>query len=191
MQITDWLTALGVGGLSGELLAWLLQERRRRRDERATITGALLTEIVLVQESILRRHGWWTQQTAPTPPLPALVPFATDVYDHVVERIGVLPAELTREIVRFHGYIKFINEFQETLQDCRSCDRDAKNSQKEVGFYSKYHHVLDKQILRYREQAAIAAQIELHHVAPVDMAAVAKEYPGPMSAQATGECAIK
>ena len=41
-----------------------------------------------------------------------LIAFTTDFYDKQIENIGKLPSDLVAPIVRFYGFVKFLNQIQ-------------------------------------------------------------------------------
>lgn len=54
-----------------------------------------------------------------------LIPFSTDLYDKQIENVGKLPRRLAEKIVKFYGFVKFLNQIQVTRNEFAANGRAA------------------------------------------------------------------
>lgn len=118
----------------------LVNAHSQRRREKNNITRALLTEVHAMNVVVGLRFDFWKSVKCETR-LPPLVLVATDVYDHHVDKIGILDKDVTQDIVEFYGYIRFINEFQKTKDE-------YENSGLRQEFYARYCKTLSEQLAK-------------------------------------------
>ena len=133
-------TLLGgsIGAVVAATLAYVYGIRnagRQRKLERDNVTRALLTEVHALNSVLTLRLNWWTTKVDPAKWIPPLVEVAVDAYDKLGGNIGQLESALAQDIVRFYGYIRFINEFQKTRDEYLKNNRAAE-------FYAAYTSIL-------------------------------------------------
>jgi hypothetical protein len=81
--------------------------------ERRSVTTAVLAEVQRLQGVLEMHLGYWTRwmeagQTKDNP----LIPFTYDVYKKQVANVGLISPKLVGAIVKFYGYLSFINGLQ-------------------------------------------------------------------------------
>lgn len=86
-----------------------------KRLERESVSKALLAEIqrllVVVEEHSRYWHEWMEKKETQKH---LLIPFSCDVYTKHVENLGLVDGKYVGSVVKFYGYLKFINSLQET-----------------------------------------------------------------------------
>jgi len=75
--------------------------------DKAAIRAAFLVEVDRLLW-VIRRHRRWFGAGQMEP----LIPFTTDVYDKQIENAGKLTKSLAIRIVKFYGFVKFLNQIQ-------------------------------------------------------------------------------
>ena len=143
---TTLTIVLAIGGFIG----WFLQDWYKRNEKRKNLTCALLTEVKAIDHVIYEHlNKWWLAKIIPAQkaanykiPLPTLVPFSIDVYDHLADKIGLLDRELAAVIIDYYRMLHFINKFQAS----------AKLLQPglNVDFCDTYTGLLEKQLQKVR-----------------------------------------
>jgi hypothetical protein len=97
-----------------------LKERQKRADmnhEVEAMTSAVAIEVAALTDAVGRRYNWWTglKKGDRIPEwLPPLVEFNTPAFDAIRDRIEKLPFDIVAAVVRFHGFLRFVNELQKT-----------------------------------------------------------------------------
>jgi hypothetical protein len=78
-----------------------------------TVTIAILAEVQRLLQVIREHQAFWSSrmQAGTTATIP-LIPFSTDVYDKQVASIGSVDSAQIAAIVKFYGYVKFLNALQ-------------------------------------------------------------------------------
>lgn len=83
--------------------------------ERQSVSKALLAEIqrllVVVPEHIGHWSKWMEKSETQKHPL---IPFSCDVYAKHVENLGLVDRKYVGSVVKFYGYLKFVNSLQKT-----------------------------------------------------------------------------
>lgn len=86
-----------------------------KRLERQSVTKSLLAEIqrllVVVEEHLGHWRKWMEKRETQKHPL---IPFSCDVYAKHIENLGLADHEYVGLIVKFYGYLKFVNSLQKT-----------------------------------------------------------------------------
>jgi hypothetical protein len=73
---------------------------------------------------VIKRHLVFVQEKYQEHPDP-LIPFSTDLYDKQIENVGKLPRRLAEKIVKFYGFVKFLNQIQVTRNEFAANGRAA------------------------------------------------------------------
>jgi hypothetical protein len=83
--------------------------------ERMSVNKALLAEIQRLLDVVKQHYVLWGRWIADgeTKKHP-LIPFSTDIYTEHVKSIGLVDRESVGMVVKFYGYLKFVNAFQNT-----------------------------------------------------------------------------
>jgi len=83
------------------VLAYVFKEisaHLRKRTIKRTVTRALLTEVHALNEAVCLRKLWWDtevkDQLKSRNWLPPLIPFATDAYDHLTDKVPALDPDV-------------------------------------------------------------------------------------------------
>jgi hypothetical protein len=85
----------------------------RKLWENSAVNKAILAEIGRLLTVIEEHKKFWQERVADnTTSHHPLIPFSHIVYDKQVENVGVIKRGLVGEVVRFYGYVDFINSFQ-------------------------------------------------------------------------------
>ena len=108
--ITTVISA-GAGLLGGGLAVFILSSLSQRR----SVSKALLAEIHRLHTVGGLHLDLWSRwienkETGKHP----LIAFSCDVYEKHVENLGLVDKEIVGDIVKFYGYVKFINALQAT-----------------------------------------------------------------------------
>ncbi len=86
--------------------------------ENGSVNRAILAETGRLWELIKEHEEFWRPCVAAnTAGHHQLIPFSHDVYDKQVKNVGVIRRELVTKVVRFYGYVDFINDFQKLRKD--------------------------------------------------------------------------
>ena len=85
----------------------------RKLWENSSVNKAILAEAKRLL-SVAREHKkFWQERVADkTTSHHPLIPFSHVVYDKQVKNVGVIKRGLVAEVVRFYGYVDYINSFQ-------------------------------------------------------------------------------
>jgi hypothetical protein len=86
-----------------------------KRLERESVSKALLAEIQRLRGVVAEHADHWREwiEKGETQKHP-LVPFSCDVYTKHVENLGLVDREYVGLVVKFYGYLRFINALQGT-----------------------------------------------------------------------------
>lgn len=136
--ITDPAVITALLGLFGAWIKFLYDNWSKRR----TINITLLTEIARLLEVTSAHLGWWQKMMKGRDTDQVLIPFLTPVYESQMANIGDLDRRYAGAIVRFYGYVKFLNSMQETQAHYR---KRRKAKEFDVG----YEDALEKLIEIY------------------------------------------
>jgi hypothetical protein len=83
--------------------------------ERESVTKALLAEIQRLLVVLDEHHGHWVEwMTKGETPKHPLIPFSCDVYSKHIGNLGLVKRKYVGSVVKFYGYVKFINSLQKT-----------------------------------------------------------------------------
>lgn len=107
--ITD--TAFWVAVLGG-IFGFASYEARKRTAD-SSVNRAIEAEIVRLGEVLERHLKFWTEciQKGTTAHHP-LIPFSHVIFDAQVGNVGIVRRDRVAWIVRFYGYLDYINQFQ-------------------------------------------------------------------------------
>jgi len=119
--IMDPAIIVALLGLFGAGLKYFYDGWRRRR----TINITILTEVARLLEVTSAHLIWWQERRADKDTDQALILFQTPVFDSQLPNLGDLDRRYAGAIVRFYGYVKFINSTQETQAHYRKKPRKA------------------------------------------------------------------
>jgi hypothetical protein len=64
--------------------------------------------------AVMKRHYDWAERRNPKFPL---IPFSTPVYNENAKNIGWVHKDIVEEVVKFYGYLGYINALQTTRKD--------------------------------------------------------------------------
>ena len=104
-----------VGGLiaiAGAAASYLY----RTRHEKAVVNKAVLAEINRLLFVLDRHEKWWRGCIQSKNTSYPLIYFATDIYKEQTKKIGVIDESVIVHVVKFYGYVDYLN----TLQSIRS-----------------------------------------------------------------------
>ena len=105
----DLITALV--GLATFITA-VLQYFLNARAERESIQIGFLAEVERLQV-VISRHLAHFANFKDDP----LIPFSTDFYDKQIENVGEISKNLVPDIIRFYGWVGFLNQVQAARKD--------------------------------------------------------------------------
>ncbi len=111
--ITEWIAIFGA---IAAVVKYFWDDHR----ERTAVQTALLVEVERLIW-VIRNHRKWFGAGKPDP----LVSFSTDCYDQQVKDIGKLTSPLAIKIVKFYGYVKFLNRMQAARDEYHKAGLDA------------------------------------------------------------------
>jgi hypothetical protein len=97
----------------------------QRRQEKLTVTRAILAEVSRLLAILPRHLSWWDACQSQGDFGVPLIPFSTDVYDKLSDRLGHLHPTIVATVVNFYGFIKFLNAIQLTRAYYMQADRPA------------------------------------------------------------------
>jgi len=80
--------------------------------ERKSTNIAVLAEIQRLLEVIKAHQEWWEDRVKAGNTNVPLIPFSTDVYQEQLKNIGLLDREFVARVVKFYGYLTFVNSLQ-------------------------------------------------------------------------------
>jgi hypothetical protein len=108
--------------------------------ERRSVSKALLAEIQRLLVVIHEHHGHWTKwmENKETQKHP-LIPFSSDVYAKNIESLGLVNRKYVGLIVKFYGYLKFVNSLQKT---------QAKDIELHGGSSESFDHIYQASLAR-------------------------------------------
>jgi hypothetical protein len=89
----------------------------QRRSERWAVNRAILAEISRLLDVINQHREWWIRQSAAGDTNLPLMPFTIDVYDKLAGNLGSLYPKVVVDVVRFYGYVRFVNNFQQSRSE--------------------------------------------------------------------------
>lgn len=116
---------------------------RNSRQDRS-VNNAILAEIQRLLEVIERHRDFWDARVKDkTTDHHPLIPFAHIVYDKQVAQVGVVRGSKVSDVVRFYGYVDYLNKFQ-ALRDFY--DRTGNTDE----FNTMYIGVLDRMLKMFR-----------------------------------------
>jgi hypothetical protein len=85
----------------------------RKLQENSSVNKAILAEVQRLQTVIKEHKDFWARCVKDnTASLHPLIPFTHVVYDAQVKNVGVIQRRLVEQVVRFYGYVDYINTFQ-------------------------------------------------------------------------------
>ncbi len=86
--------------------------RYRTRRETLLTNKAILSEISRLLFVIDRHEKWWNGCIQSKNTNQPLIPFSTDVYREQVKKIGVIDDSVIVHVVKFYGYVSYLNALQ-------------------------------------------------------------------------------
>lgn len=102
--------------------------------EKRSVNIAILAEVHRLL-MVIKSHKDWREKCVNSGRDVVLIPFSTDVYQSQVGNVGVIEREIVANIVRFYGYIEFLNRLQD--------NRGEYEKQDDLdGFYKTYDGTL-------------------------------------------------
>lgn len=136
--ITDPAVVTALLGLLVALGKYVYDGWRRKK----TINTTVLTEIARLLEVTSAHLIWWSGRLKDKDTDQVLIPFQTPVYDSQMANLGDLDRRYAGAIVRFYGYVKFLNSMQDTQAHYRKRRKGAE-------FDKSYETALEKLIETY------------------------------------------
>lgn len=136
--ITDPAVIIALASLLVALGKYIYGSWNRKR----TINITILTEIARLLEVTSAHLIWWSGRLKDKDTDQVLIPFQTPVYDSQMANLGDLDRRYAGAIVRFYGYVKFLNSMQETQAHYRKRRKAAE-------FDKSYETALEKLIETY------------------------------------------
>lgn len=127
-------------GLFGAWAKYVYDGWRKRK----TINITILTEVARLLEVTSAHLIWWSGKIKEKDTDQSLIPFQAPVFDSQMENLGSLDRRYAGAIVRFYGYVKFVNSLQETQAHYRKRRQAAE-------FDESYEDALKKLISIYGE----------------------------------------
>lgn len=111
--ITD--TAFWVAVLGG-ILGFISYEARKRAADNS-VNRAVEAEILRLREVVERHLKFWKEcsEKGTTSHHP-LIPLSHPIFDKQVENLGVVRRARVAAVVRFYGYLDYVNQFQATRE---------------------------------------------------------------------------
>jgi hypothetical protein len=86
----------------------------RKLQENSSVNKAIQAEVHRLKTVIKEHKDFWERCVKDsTANLHPLIPFTHVVYDEQVKNVGVIQRRLVEQVVRFYGYVDYINSFQE------------------------------------------------------------------------------
>ena len=85
-----------------------------KKHARDILNKAILAEVRRLLDVVRGHTEWWGDCVSAGTTNHPFLPFSTDVYDEHVKDIGLIDAKVVEEVVRFYGYVKYINRYQGT-----------------------------------------------------------------------------
>lgn len=107
--VTDTALWVAVLGFVFSLVDFVV----RRRSADRSVNKAIFAEMHRVREAVGRHHDFWEKcMKSGTTSHHPLIPFAHLVYDSQIKDVGVVDRRRVEEVVRFFGFVDYINRFQ-------------------------------------------------------------------------------
>jgi hypothetical protein len=107
--------------------------------DKRSVNKAILAEIDRLLVVIADHFAWWKRCETDAQRLAPFIPFTTEIYDKQIKNIGIVDGDYVAQVVRFYGYIKFLNEFQKT--------RPINSGSSELnGFHAAYLAALNRML---------------------------------------------
>ena len=86
--------------------------------DRRSVNKAVMAEVGRLLEVIDRHHKFWKRcMDSNTTSHHPLIPFAHVVFDKQVKNVGVVRGNKVAAVVRFYGYVDYLNRFQALRTD--------------------------------------------------------------------------
>jgi hypothetical protein len=104
------LAAVLAAAIAGGIALW--EYSKNQNDRRLSLNRAVLAEIARLLAVLDGHYRFWSDAMDQGGARPPLIPFTMDVYRHAVADIGSMNPALVADVVRFFGYVRFINAFQ-------------------------------------------------------------------------------
>jgi len=120
-----------IGVLSSLLVIYVT-----KRLEVRSINIAVLSEVQRLLRVLEGHKRWWRQRMAANDTKFPLLAFTTPIFDLQTVNLGQIDREIVAMVVRFYGYLKFIN----ALQSARGAYETEKKSKE---FDQQYLEVLE------------------------------------------------
>lgn len=107
----------------------------QKRTEAKAVNAAVETECHRLYDVLKIHELWWAERIRLRETDQPLISFRHAVYSSQIEKVGTLRSQDIRSIVRFYGYIDFLNALQSTL-------KAYKEQGKSDEFDLRYHQAL-------------------------------------------------
>jgi hypothetical protein len=111
--------------------------------EKKTTNKAILAEIHRLLEVVQEHVGWKGRRDPKFP----LIPFSTPVYDEHVKNIGWVDKDIVALVVKFYGYLGYLNCLQRLREQYISAEKD---------FNKQYDESLDRLLNNFDKKFDLA-----------------------------------
>jgi len=95
----------------------------RTRQEKIVINKAILAEINRLLFVLDRHEKWWRDCIQSKNTNYPLIPFAVDVYKEQTKKIGIIDESIIVHVVKFYGYVGYLNAMQSIRIQYASSDQ--------------------------------------------------------------------
>jgi type II secretory pathway pseudopilin PulG len=111
-QHLNWLNSavvVALIGVVGGIVAFFVRGIVEKRNTNKAVLAEIRRLLVVIRE----HKEWYEKKLTPSKRLDyPLIPFSHPVYDKQVDNIGILNWGLVAKVVRFYGYVDFLNALQ-------------------------------------------------------------------------------
>lgn len=139
-----------IGGLiaiGGTLASYLY----RTRHEKAVVNKAVLAEINRLLFVLDCHEKWFRGCIQSNNTNYPLIPFATDVYNEQTKKIGVIDESVIVHVVKFYGYVGYLNKLQSIrTQYASSAEFDKQYHQSLETILADYNKVFEAAFTKYK-----------------------------------------
>ena len=123
--------------------------------KKRTLNTIILAEIARLLEVTVEHKSWWERMIEKKDTNQQLIPFTTPIFDSQMANLGDLDRRYAGDIVRFYGYMKFLNTKQQTQPHPPKRGKTAE-------FDQSYLNSLDRLLKSYRPKLEPA--LEKYHI---------------------------
>lgn len=119
----------------------------RRHFADSSVNNAVFAEMGRVLEAVQSHEHFWRKCVQDgTTRLHPLIPFAHLVYDAQINNVGVVDRKRVEDVVRFFGYVDYINRFQALQRRYQRCGIEGE-------FNAMYLEILSRLTARHTRPA--------------------------------------